>query len=94
MKYQEIELVNNETRHKFELTVDGYTSFIDYLHKNDKYYLIHTEVPVELEGKGVGGALVEKALAYLEARNFKIVPMCAYIQGFIKHHPEWSRMVA
>lgn len=94
MKYEEIELINNEAVHKFELVVDGYLAYIDYLHKNDKYYLVHTEVPVDLEGKGVAPALVEKALAYLEERNFKIVPMCTYVQMFLKRHPEWNRMVA
>lgn len=94
MKYEDVELVNNEAAHKFELVVDGYLSFIDYLRKNDKYYLVHTEVPEALEGKGEAPALVEKALAYLEERNLKIVPMCTYVQMFLKRHPEWARMVA
>ncbi|RYZ99181.1 MAG: N-acetyltransferase [Sphingobacteriaceae bacterium] len=94
MKYEEIELVNNEAVHKFEIEVEGYHAFIDYLYKNDKYYLVHTQVPEQLEGKGVAGALVEKALTYIDAKNIKIVPLCSYIQGFIKHHPEWQRIVA
>ena len=49
MKYEEIPLVNNEAIHNFELTVEGYRAFIDYKKKDDKIYLIHTEVPVELE---------------------------------------------
>ncbi|GAA4319846.1 GNAT family N-acetyltransferase [Mucilaginibacter gynuensis] len=94
MKYEEVELINNEPVHNFELTVEGHRAFIDYLLKHDKYYLIHTEVPQELEGKGVAGALVEKAFTYIEAQGKKIVPLCVYIQGFLKRHPEWNRLVA
>ncbi|WP_238989249.1 N-acetyltransferase [Mucilaginibacter terrigena] len=47
MNYPDIELINNEAIHNFELFVDGHRSFIDYKIKDNKIYLIHTEVPVE-----------------------------------------------
>jgi predicted GNAT family acetyltransferase len=94
MKYEEIKLVNNETDHRFELTVEGYTAFIDYKIKKDKAYLIHTEAPEELKGKGVAEALVEKTLIYLEEQHLKLVPLCPYVQLFLKRHPDWNRLVA
>lgn len=92
--YTNVELINNEAIHNFELFVEGHRSFIDYIKKNDKYYLVHTEVPEELEGKGVASALVDKALTYIEEHNGKIVPLCVYIQSFLKRHPDWNRVVA
>ncbi|HWW40931.1 GNAT family N-acetyltransferase [Pedobacter sp.] len=94
MKYEEIKLVNNEVGHRFELTVEGYTAFIDYKTKKDKVYLIHTEAPEELKGKGVAEALVEKTLIYLEEQHLKLVPLCPYVQLFLKRHPDWTRLVA
>ncbi|GAA3970671.1 GNAT family N-acetyltransferase [Mucilaginibacter dorajii] len=94
MKYQEIPLVNNEAIHNFELVVDGHRSFIDYKLKGDKIYLIHTEVPVELEGMGVAAALVEKAFNYIEEHQLKIVALCVYVAAYLKRHPEWNRLVA
>jgi predicted GNAT family acetyltransferase len=93
-KYEAIELINNESIHNFELVVDGYRSFIDYKQKGDKLYLIHTEVAAELKGKGVAEALVEKALSYMETNGLKLVPLCVYIQQFLKRHPEWNRLLA
>jgi predicted GNAT family acetyltransferase len=91
--YDELPLVNNQAIHNFEMVVDGHRAFIDYQQKGDKVFLIHTEVPVELEGKGVATALVEKTFKHLEANNLKIVPYCAYVKGFLKRHPEWERLV-
>jgi predicted GNAT family acetyltransferase len=91
--YSELPLVNNQAIHNFELFVDGERAFIDYQQKGDKVFLMHTEVPVEIEGKGVASAIVEKTLKYVEANDWKIVPYCAYIKVFLKHHPEWERLV-
>ena len=86
-------LINNQAIHNFEMVVDGHRAFIDYQQKGDKVFLMHTEVPVELEGRGVASAIVEKTFQYLEANNFKIVPYCPYIKVFLKRHPEWERLV-
>lgn len=94
MKYPDIPLVNNTAAHNFELTIDGVVSFIDYKQKGDKIYLIHTEVPEELEGKGIAAALVEKTFEYLEQHNLKMIPLCTYIVAFLKRHPEWNRLLA
>ncbi|MCC8425153.1 GNAT family N-acetyltransferase [Mucilaginibacter sp. UR6-11] len=92
--YDDIQLINNEASHNFELFVDGYRAFIDYQQRGDKFFLIHTEVPHELEGRGVAAALVEKVFKYLEKNNFKIVPYCEYIKAYLKRHPDWERLIA
>jgi predicted GNAT family acetyltransferase len=90
MKYEEIPVNDRPEIHNFEFFVEGYRSFIDYLKKDNKLYLIHTEVPAELEGKGVAATFVEKVFLYLEERGKKIVPLCPYVQFFLKRHPEWN----
>lgn len=94
MKYDEIPLVNNEPLHHFELVIDDTISFVDYKKRGDNIYLIHTEVPVELEGKGIAAALVEKTFTYLEQHNLKMIPLCTYIQTYLKRHPEWNKLRA
>jgi predicted GNAT family acetyltransferase len=50
----------------------------------------HTEAPVSLRGTGVARALVEHMIADARATNFKIVPVCPYVLGEVKKHPEWG----
>jgi predicted GNAT family acetyltransferase len=94
MNFADTELINNEAIHNFELFVNGHRAFIDYKIKDNKIYLIHTEVPAELKGMGVAEALVEKTFNYIEQHQLKMVPLCSYIQIFLKRHPEWNRLVA
>ena len=94
MNYESIPLVNNKAEGNYEIIVDGRRSFIDYQVKGNKIYLIHTEVPPELEGDGLAAALVEKALKDIEAQGLKLVPICAYVQFFLRKHPEWNKLVS
>jgi predicted GNAT family acetyltransferase len=94
MNYDEIELINNEAIHNFELFVDGHRAFIDYKTKDNKIYLIHTEVPEELKGRGVAEAIVEKTFKYIEAHKLVLIPLCTYVQIFLRKHPEWDRLLA
>ena len=91
--YEEIPLLNNKTDHSFEMRVDGQRSFIDYKVKDKVYLLVHTEVPENLQDKGIAAALVEKTFKYLEENNLKMSPYCAYIQAYLKKHPEWNKLV-
>ena len=94
MPYTNLPLVNNAEDHNFEMFVDGHRAFIDYQLRGEKMFLIHTEVPVELEGQGVAPALVEKVFKYVEEHQLKVVPNCAYIKVWLKRHPDWERLVA
>jgi hypothetical protein len=94
MNHNDNLLVNNEAAHSFELIIEGQRSFVDYKIKGNRIYLIHTEVPQELQGQGIAGLLVEKVFNYIEEHQLKVVPLCAYVQVFLKRHQEWERILA
>jgi len=85
----------NETKHRFELEVDGHTAFIEYiLSKENIMFLTHTEVPPALEGKGVGKRIVEKALQYIKDHNYTLAPLCPFVAKYLRIHPEWQALLA
>ncbi|ATL47992.1 GNAT family N-acetyltransferase [Chitinophaga caeni] len=93
-EYLELPLVKNDETHRFELTVSGHTAFIDFKERHGKIWLIHTESPEQLQGKGVATALIEKTLDYLEANRFEMIPLCPLVVAYLQKHPEWNRIVA
>ena len=71
----------------------GSYCFIDYKEKSNDIYLIHTESPEELAGKGVATALIEKTLDYIKSSQQQLVPLCPLVFAYIKRHPEWIAIV-
>ena len=82
----------DEERHRLELETGP--AFIEYKLVRDKLFLIHTEVPAILRGKGVGAVIVQRALQYAKDHGYKVVPICVYVQSYLKAHPEWKDIVA
>lgn len=89
--FSEIALINNDqgSKKRFELPVEDKVAYIEYMVvRGNVMYLTHTEVPVGLEGKGVGSAIVSKTLDYIRANNFKMAPLCPFLASYLKRHPE------
>jgi predicted GNAT family acetyltransferase len=87
-------LIHNEANHRFEMHVNGLMPFITYSRVSADLLIIdHTEVPTQLEGKGIGKMMVEKMLNYIEEQGWKIIPLCPFTSSYIKRHPEWERVV-
>jgi uncharacterized protein len=55
--------------------------------------MVHTEVEPAWEGHGVGSRLVRGALDDVRARGLRIRPLCPFVAGFIRHHPEYDDLV-
>jgi predicted GNAT family acetyltransferase len=85
----------NERTHRFELTQNGATAYVDYEPRdNNTIELLHTEVPADLRGKGVGTRLIKESLELAESRNLQIISSCPFATGFIEKHPEYKRVLA
>jgi predicted GNAT family acetyltransferase len=55
--------------------------------------LLHTEVAPELEGRGFGSALVGHALDEARERGLRVVPLCPFVDAFIRRHPAYADLV-
>jgi uncharacterized protein len=55
--------------------------------------LVHTGVPLSLEGRGVGGELVLAAVDRAKAEHLTLVPLCPFARRWLRDHPETTEGV-
>lgn len=89
----ELTIQNNTAKHQFETVVDGHTSLIAYTLFPGGIAFIHTEVPPELEGKGIAGQLAKYVLDYAREHQLKVKPYCPYVNAYMKRHPEYNDLL-
>jgi predicted GNAT family acetyltransferase len=89
-----LEIENNRTRNRFEAEVAGSVAFVEYALEDNILTLIHTEVPADLEGQGLGGKIVKAALNFAIDQRLKVVPQCPFAKSYIERHQEYAGIVA
>jgi hypothetical protein len=87
------EIVNNRTKRRYELSVDGHIAATYYDLANGIITFDHTEVPPELGGKGIGSKLVKGALDQVRADGLKVIAKCEFVKGYIGKHPEYADLL-
>ena len=88
------EVTHNETSKRFEATVDGLVSRCDYRMHGSTMMLVHTEVPPQLEGRGIGSLLVRAAFEHARRNGMDVLPVCSYARTWAERHPEVSSLRA
>ena len=89
----DFKLIENEAEKQYEFHIDRFILRMEYIKVPGKIFLTHTELPVELEGKGIGSALIKQVLEEIEKLDLVLIPMCPFVATYIKRHPEWKKLV-
>jgi predicted GNAT family acetyltransferase len=85
---------DNTEKNRFELDLDGHTAFSEYRRTAGGLTIMHTEVPKELSGQGVGSRLVRGMLDLVRAQGLKVKPLCPFVKGYIDKHAEYQDLLA
>ena len=86
-------VVNNKTRHRYELAVDGHIAATYYSLADGVITFIHTEVPPELGGRGVASTLIRGALDQVRADGLKVIAQCPVVKAFIDKHADYQDLL-
>ncbi|MFB4195777.1 GNAT family N-acetyltransferase [Streptomyces carpaticus] len=82
--------------HRYEARVAGESrvaGVAEYLRTKELIAFVHTEVPPEFEGSGIGSALVRTALDEARAANLRVLATCPFFAGWIARHPAYHDLL-
>ncbi|CTQ33173.1 GNAT family N-acetyltransferase [Jannaschia rubra] len=87
----EITREESETKGRYGALVDGHEAEMTWSRAGAATIIIdHTAVPGALRGRGVGQALVRRAVEDARAEGRRIVPLCPFARAQIARHPQWQ----
>jgi predicted GNAT family acetyltransferase len=94
MNANHVDVVHNERESRFEARVPEGLCRAYYRRVGRTLHMVHTEVPAQARGRGVAGQVVAAALDYAEASGLTVMPMCSYVRGYFRRHPERQGLLA
>jgi predicted GNAT family acetyltransferase len=82
---------DNPAENRFEAYVDGrLAGFSAYQVSDGVITFTHTEVDDDVEGEGIGSALVRGSLDQVRAgTTLRVRPLCPFVRAWIDHHPDY-----
>ena len=87
------DIVDNKAQQRYELVVDGHLAAAFYKRDGDVITFIHTEVPPELGGRGVGSKLVQGALDQVRSAGESVIAECPFVKAWIGKHFEYKGLL-
>jgi len=79
------DVIDNQEKSRFELALDPEVAELIYRLSGKRLVLIHTGVPFELEGHGIGGKLVTAAVDRAEREGLTLA------SDWLRRHPETAK---
>ncbi|HVH87787.1 MAG TPA: GNAT family N-acetyltransferase [Terriglobales bacterium] len=89
-----LSIINDERTHRFQVEVEGRTAVLTYRRVGGSLVLDHTEVPPELEGRGIASKLAQAALKYARSQRLQVVPVCPYLAKYLREHAEYQDLLS
>jgi uncharacterized protein len=86
-------VTKNAAAGRFEVDGIGDRAVLRYHENGNHITLVHTEVAPELEGKGYGSLLARAALEYARSAHLRVIPVCPFVQVYLRRHPEYADLV-
>jgi predicted GNAT family acetyltransferase len=87
------DIVNNKPKQRYELAVEGHIAATYYTIADGVITFVHTEVPPELGGKGIGSKLIKGALDQVRANGLKVIAQCPFVKAFIGKNPAYQDLL-
>lgn len=82
-------IVDNAEERRYEARIGGeLAGWVEYGRVSNRLVALHTEVPPEFGGRGIGSALIRRVLDDARAAGVRITPRCPFFLAHFQRHPE------
>ena len=90
---ESLNITNNEKEQQFEVRLEDELAILQYRSHDGLLFLMHTEVPDNLAGRGIASALAAHAFEYARDHGAKVKVYCPFVVNYLKRHPEYADLV-
>ena len=87
------DVTDNENLKRFELIAGKSVAFVTYNLADGDIVLLHTEVPQELTGHGVGSKLASGIFSLIRRSGHKAVVECPFLAAWARRHTEVADLI-
>jgi hypothetical protein len=88
------DVFNNSEERRYEIVFGSHLAGLAaYTSSEGNIVFTHTEIDPSFEGKGLGGRLAKAALDDARHQGKTVTPLCHFIAGYIRRHPEYEDLV-
>jgi uncharacterized protein len=88
------QVTDNQAESRFEIQFGDVLAELKYHRNGKRFVLLHTGVPAELEGRGIGGRLVAAAIDRAARQGLTVVPLCPFARGWLERHADEAAKAA
>lgn len=88
------EIINNVPMRRYELPIaDDAVAVAYYRLEGGRVVLLHTEVPHEFGGQGIGKRLAQAVFETLRAEGKRVIAKCPFIASYAARNPRYAAML-
>ncbi len=91
--HDDVKVVDVPAESRFVARANGAEAELVYRLNGNRMVLVHTGVPDELGGRGLGGRLVIAAISRAAAEGLTVVPWCPFARRWLQEHPDLAAAV-
>ena len=81
-------VIDDAAHSRFLIRQDGAEAELVYRRNGRRLVLVHTGVPDEIGGRGIGARLVHAAVERARAEGLTLVPVCPYATRWLETHAD------
>lgn len=89
----EVTVIHDPEAQQFRVGAGAEAAVLQYRLTENRITFLHTFVPKALRGKRIAQRLAHAGLEHAKTEGRRVVPICPFVQAYLRKHPEYQALV-